>query len=71
MNYADEIAPDDHVFTSRGQTVLASDRSWPFLRGTLIEFVRKGLNMVWSFENPNVKAECGCGESFNLQFFGD
>jgi len=28
--------------------------------------VRKGLNESFQFQNPNVKAECGCGESFTV-----
>jgi iron-sulfur cluster assembly protein len=28
--------------------------------------VREGLNEGFKFRNPNVKDECGCGESFNI-----
>jgi len=28
--------------------------------------VREGLNEGFQFNNPNVKNECGCGESFNV-----
>jgi iron-sulfur cluster assembly protein len=31
-----------------------------------IDFVRQGLNESFRFENPNVQAECGCGESFTV-----
>ena len=28
--------------------------------------VRQGLNEAFKFRNPNVKGECGCGESFSV-----
>ena len=37
-----------------------------FVDGTEIDFVRTGLNEAFKFHNPNVKGECGCGESFNV-----
>jgi iron-sulfur cluster assembly protein len=66
VDYADEIGPEDHVFVSHGRTVVASAKSWPLLRGTVVDFVGNGLNTVWLFKNPNVKSECGCGESFSV-----
>ena len=34
--------------------------------GSELDFVREGLNEGFKFNNPNVKSECGCGESFNV-----
>ncbi len=31
-----------------------------------VDFAREGLNEGFKFNNPNVKDECGCGESFNV-----
>lgn len=36
------------------------------LRGTEIDMVTEGVNKVVKFNNPNVVAECGCGESFSV-----
>jgi iron-sulfur cluster assembly protein len=36
------------------------------LRGTEIDYVKEGVNSVIKFNNPNVVAECGCGESFSV-----
>ena len=36
------------------------------LDGTELDFVREGLNEGFKFNNPNVRGECGCGESFNV-----
>jgi len=27
---------------------------------------KQGLNEAFRFKNPNVKGECGCGESFSV-----
>jgi hypothetical protein len=29
-------------------------------------FIKDGLNGAFKFRNPNVKGECGCGESFSV-----
>jgi iron-sulfur cluster assembly protein len=36
------------------------------LDGSELDFVKDGLNQYFRFNNPNIKDECGCGESFNV-----
>ena len=66
LEYADEVAPEDVVFDDRGVKVLVDPKSLPYIDGTELDFVREGLNEGFKFRNPNVKDECGCGESFNV-----
>ena len=66
LEYADEILPEDHRFDSHGITVVVDPKSMPYLDGTELDFAREGLNEGFKFNNPNVKDECGCGESFNV-----
>jgi iron-sulfur cluster assembly protein len=66
LEYADEEATDDVVFESHGLKVLVDPKSLPYIDGTELDFVREGLNEGFKFNNPNVKNECGCGESFNV-----
>ena len=66
IDYADSAAPDDLVFEDQGVKVYVDPLSFPALDGTRVDFVREGLNESFQFENPNVKAECGCGESFTV-----
>ena len=66
IDYADAAGPDDLVFEDHGVRVVVDRDSLPVLSGTRIDFVRQGLNESFRFENPNVKAECGCGESFSV-----
>ena len=66
VNYADDVAAGDHVFENRGVKVIVDAESLRFVDGTEIDFVRQGLNEAFKFRNPNVRGECGCGESFNV-----
>ena len=66
VNYADEIAADDVVFEDRGVKVIVDKASLDFIDGTEVDFVKQGLNEAFRFRNPNVKGECGCGESFTV-----
>ena len=66
VNYADEVRPDDLVFEDRGVKVYVDPKSLPLIDGTIVDFVKQGLNEAFRFRNPNVKGECGCGESFSV-----
>jgi len=66
VNYADEVASGDHVFESAGVKIVVDAASLPLIDGTEVDFVRHGLSEAFRFRNPNVKGECGCGESFNV-----
>jgi iron-sulfur cluster assembly protein len=61
---AETIHPDDMVSESCGVKVLVSARCLPYVDGTQIDLAKVGLNQSFRFDNPNVKAACGCGESF-------
>jgi iron-sulfur cluster assembly protein len=66
MEFADELQADDLTFESNGVTVIIDPKSLVYLDGTELDFVREGLNEGFKFNNPNAKAECGCGESFSV-----
>ena len=66
INYADAALPDDVVFEDRGVKVFVDPVSLSLIDGTVIDFVKQGLNEAFRFKNPNVKGECGCGESFSV-----
>jgi iron-sulfur cluster assembly protein len=66
VNYADDVAAGDTVFEHAGVKVIVDAGSLSLVDGTEIDFVRQGLNEAFKFRNPNVRGECGCGESFNV-----
>ncbi|STJ10062.1 iron-sulfur cluster assembly protein [Escherichia coli] len=53
-------------FEDKGVKVVVDGKSLQFLDGTQLDFVKEGLNEGFKFTNPNVKDECGCGESFHV-----
>ncbi len=66
INYADEITDSDIVFEDKGVSVVVDPEALALIDGTVVDFVKNGLNEAFSFRNPNIKGECGCGESFNI-----
>jgi iron-sulfur cluster assembly protein len=66
LEYVDAPNATDQVFESQGIKVFVDPKSLPYLDGTELDFAREGLNEGFKFQNPNVKDECGCGESFRI-----
>jgi iron-sulfur cluster assembly protein len=66
ISYADDINPADAVFEDQGVKVFVDRDSLSLIDGTEVDFVKQGLNEAFKFRNPNVKGECGCGESFTV-----
>ena len=66
LEFADEINDDDTIFEDKSIKIIVDIKSLVYLDGTELDFVKEGLNEGFKFNNPNVKNECGCGESFNV-----
>ena len=66
IDYADSIDSDDEVFDVLGVKVVVDNDSLKLIDGTQVDFVKEGINEAFKFRNPNVKGECGCGESFSI-----
>ena len=66
LEFADELNDTDSQFESHGVKVLVDPKSLVYLEGTELDYVREGLNEGFKFNNPNVKNQCGCGESFGI-----
>ncbi|MEX1082407.1 MAG: iron-sulfur cluster assembly protein IscA [Halofilum sp. (in: g-proteobacteria)] len=66
VDFADEIGESDEVFDGGDVKVIVERSHLPYLDGTQLDFAREGLNETFVFHNPNVKDECGCGESFTV-----
>jgi iron-sulfur cluster assembly accessory protein len=52
--------------TFNAVSVAVDNTALSMLKGTEIDLVKDGINQVIKFNNPNVVAECGCGESFSV-----
>jgi len=66
VDFADDVGDSDAVFEHGDIKVVVARDHLPYLDGTELDFAREGLNETFVFHNPNVKDECGCGESFSV-----
>lgn len=66
LEFVDEPNPEDEVFPAGEVALYVDPKSLSYLDGTELDFAKEGLNEGFRFNNPNVKDECGCGESFNV-----
>ena len=66
LEFADKLEAGDQVFEAQGVKIVVDPKSLAYLDGTEMDFVKQGVNEGFEFKNPNVKAECGCGESFTV-----
>lgn len=66
LEFIDAVDVEDQVFEFGAVKVAIDPKSLAYLDGTELDFVREGLNEGFKFNNPNVRSECGCGESFNV-----
>lgn len=68
LEYVDTppITRDQFVYDNHGVKVYVDGKSIVYLNGLEMDWVKQGLNEGFEFKNPNEKAKCGCGESFNV-----
>lgn len=60
------VGESDQVYESHGIRIVVDADSLPYVSGMELDYTREGLNESFKFRNPNVKATCGCGESFSV-----
>lgn len=64
MRFDDEPEPDDTITEQHGLRVFVDPSSMKYIEGSELDY-EDGLQAAgFHVENPNVEAECGCGESF-------
>ena len=67
LDMVDSAQAGDVILTPSDKVTLAIDKNaLVMLNGTEIDYVAEGINRVVKFKNPNVVAQCGCGESFSV-----
>jgi iron-sulfur cluster assembly protein len=65
IEFGEEKAKDN-ILNFDGVRVLVDPKSLIYLKGIVLDF-KDGLNgKGFSFDNPNAKNTCGCGESFSV-----
>jgi len=62
----DQQKSGDRVFEKAGAKVLVDMKSLLYLSGTELDYKEGLMESGFVFQNPNVKASCGCGTSFTV-----
>ena len=64
MRFDNEPEEDDRVVEQHGLRVFVDPSSLNYIGGSTLDY-ESGLQAAgFHVENPNIEAECGCGESF-------
>tara|TARA_R110000772_G_scaffold49123_1_gene112313 strand:- start:7294 stop:7617 length:324 start_codon:yes stop_codon:yes gene_type:complete len=66
LEFADEKNEFDEIVEDKGVRVFIDPKATMFIIGTQMDFVEDKLESGFTFENPNEKGRCGCGESFHV-----
>lgn len=66
LEYVDTPNADDQCIEIKGCKLFVDPKSFVYLTGMEIDYVRNGLNEGFEFNNPNERDRCGCGESFRI-----
>src|SRR5512147_2641728 len=65
MEFCEAESPGDEVIESNGVKLIVDLKSVVLLGGTEIDYVEGLMGAGFKFNNPNVKHNCACGESFS------
>ena len=66
MEFCDAESPGDEVVESSGVRLFVDLKSAVLLGGTEIDYVEGLMGAGFKFNNPNVRHNCACGESFTV-----
>jgi iron-sulfur cluster assembly protein len=64
LQFDNELRKHDKQFEVEGVKVVVDVKSYLYLNGTTLDYVKQGLTGGFTFVNPNAKSSCGCGTSF-------
>ena len=65
MEFCDAAGDGDQVIAADGFQVFVDARSAAVLAGTEVDYVTGLMGSGFKFNNPNVRHQCSCGESFS------
>lgn len=66
MKFVAEPRPGDILVRSAGAQVVVDPKTALYLKGTVLDYSDKLIGGGFKYTNPNAKASCSCGESFNV-----
>ncbi|MDM1545257.1 iron-sulfur cluster assembly accessory protein [Ignatzschineria indica] len=66
IDFCDKVDEKVVVIEETPVKIVAEPDILPYLESVTLDYIQDGINRMFKFQNPEAKAECGCGESFML-----
>ncbi len=66
VDYVSEAQPFDEKIDTPGGAFYVDSASILYLIGSRMDWVEDDFAAGFTFDNPNAKGQCGCGESFTV-----
>ena len=65
LNFEKDPGEGDKVFEDKGVRLYIDNKSYLFVNGTVLDYSDGLTGTGFTFNNPNAKSSCGCGQSFS------
>jgi iron-sulfur cluster assembly protein len=66
LRFVPEPRRGDILVRTAGVPVVVDPKTALYLKGTVLDYSHQMVGGGFKFANPNAKASCSCGESFNV-----
>lgn len=69
FDFVDNFEATDKIFPIEGEdgmSIAIAKEAYPYVKGSVLDYRKEGLNSKLVIENPNQTGSCGCGESFTV-----
>ena len=66
FTFDEDVAEDDAVVENDGVAMVIDAMSYPYLEGSVVDYVEDLSGSQFVVTNPNASSTCGCGNSFAI-----
>ena len=66
FTFDDDVAEDDALVERSGVSMVVDAMSYPYLEGSMVDYVEDLSGSQFVVTNPNAASTCGCGNSFSI-----
>lgn len=66
VEYAKEQKPMEDIIEEQDVKIFIDPPALMYLLGVTVDYIEDKMGSQFTFNNPNEKGRCGCGESFHL-----
>ena len=66
FTFDEDVAEDDAVVDREGVSMVVDAMSYPYLDGSVVDYIEDLNGSQFVVTNPNAASTCGCGNSFSI-----